>query len=192
MFGLKSLFAQSKPIQYASYVFVLGLIVLSKFFPGENQALDAKLPSELPASVEIAPSIVATVDKVLDGDTLIAGGVRYRLAFIDAPENDQAYGQEAASFLRALVADSAITLTERGKDRYGRTIAEASINGICIAEMMIENGYAWPYMVPTAEMENKLFHLREKARVGELGLWTDSNPIQPAIHRQIKNAANNQ
>jgi len=123
---------------------------------------------------------------------LIAGGVRYRLALIDAPENDQAYGMEATSFLRGLVTDTTVTITERGKDRYNRLIAEVSVNGISIAEMMIENGYAWSYMVPTAELENKLSQLQDNARAGGLGLWADPDPIRPSIYRELKHAANNQ
>lgn len=194
MFGLKSLFARSKPIQYSSYVIVLALIVASKFYPDADTAPDITLSNDpsLVATVETTPSIVTTIDRVVDGDTLIAGGISYRLALIDAPEKDQTYGLEATAFLRGLVSDTEVTIIERGEDRYGRLIVDASINGISIAELMLENGYAWSYMVPTAEMENKLSQLQDKARAGRLGLWADPDPVRPSIYRELKHAANNQ
>lgn len=194
MFGLKSLFARSKPIQYSSYAIVLALIVASKFYPDADISPGIKPSNESPldATIKAAPAIITTIDRVVDGDTLIAGGIRYRLALIDAPETDQAFGLEATAFLRGLVSDTEVSIAERGKDRYGRLIADASINGISIAELMIENGYAWSYMVPTAELENKLSQLQDKARAGGVGLWADPDPIRPSIYRELKHAANNQ
>ena len=194
MFGLKSLFARSKPIQYSSYVIVFALIVASKFYPEANTAKGVKQSSDpsLAASVEPTQSIVTTIDYVVDGDTLIAGGISYRIASIDAPEKDQAFGEEATAFLRGLVSDTPVSITERGKDRYGRLIADASINSISLAELMIENGFAWPYMVPTVELENKFSQLQDKARAGGVGLWSDPDPIRPSIYREFKHAANNQ
>jgi len=191
MFGLKSLFAKSKPIQYSSYVIVLALIVASKFYSTANTTKETKRPIDLSSGlIEEKPSIVTRVDKVINGDTIIAGGIRYRLALIDAPEKEQAYGLEAAAFLRGLVADTEITITEHGQEHYDRIIGEASINGINIAEIMIENGFAWPYMVPSAETENKLIQLQNKAKEAGLGLWNDPDPIRPSLYRQIKHAAN--
>ena len=194
MFGLKSLFARSKPIQYSSYVIVLALIVASKFYPDANTATGIKQSNDpsLAATVETTPSIVTTIDRVVDGDTLIAGGISYRIASIDAPEKDQPFGEEATAFLRGLVSDTQVTIIDRGKDRYGRLIADASINGISIAELMIENGFAWSYMVPTVELENKLSQLQDKARAGGVGLWADPDPIRPSIYRELTHAANNQ
>jgi len=191
MFWLKSLFAKSKPIQYSSYVIVLALIVASKLYSTANTTAETKRTNALPLDlIEKKPSVVTRVDKVIDGDTIIAGGTRYRLALIDAPEQEQAYGLEATAFLRGLVADTEITITEHGQDHYGRIIGEASINGISIAEIMIENGFAWPYMVSTAEAENKLLQLQNKAKEAGLGLWNDPDPIPPSLYRQIKHAAN--
>lgn len=193
MFGLKSLFARSKPIQYSSYIIVVALIVAAKFSSHANTAPQVKLANDLSlaSTIEKPPSIVTTIDKVVDGDTLIAGGTTYRLALIDAPDKDQAYEPEATAFLRGLVADTTVTISEQGLDRYGRLIAEVSINGISIAEMMIENGYAWSYLVPTAELESKLSQHQEKARAGGLGLWADPDPVRPSIYRELKHAANN-
>jgi len=191
MFGIKSLFAKSKPIQYSSYVIVLAIIVSSKFYSIANTTTETKKPIDLSSDlIEEKPFIVTRVDKVIDGDTIIAGGIRYRLALIDAPEQEQAYGLEATAFLRGLVDDTEITITEHGQDHYGRIIGEARINGISIAEIMIENGFAWPYMIPTAETENKLIQLQNKAKEAGLGLWNDSDPIPPSLYRQIKHAAN--
>lgn len=194
MFGLKSLFARSKPIQYSSYVIVLALIVASKLYPDANTATGIKQSNDpsLAATVEPTRSIVTTIDRVVDGDTLIAGGISYRIASIDAPEKDQAFGEDATAFLRGLVSDTQVTIIDRGKDRYGRLIADASINGISLAELMIENGFAWSYMVPTVELENKLSQLQDKARAGGVGLWADPDPIRPSIYRELKHAANNQ
>jgi len=183
--------ANSKPIQYSAYVIVLVLIIAAKFYSNSGISPKKKMADEFPKEqVEIIPSIVTTVDHVTTGNTLIAGGIHYRLAFMDAPEHDQAYGLEATEFLRGLVGDAVITITELGKDPSGRAIADIHRNGIRIAEMMIENGYAWPYRVPTEDMEKRLFQLKEKARVARAGLWADPNPPSSPILGQTDHAAN--
>lgn len=189
MFGLKDLLARSKPIQYTSYVIVLALIVVAKLYPHDDSTGNTKeaVSKEASAVTETAPPIITTVDKVIDGDTVIAGGIRYRLAMIDAPETDQAFGVEATAFLRGLVESAEVTFAGTQKDQYGRTIANASINGVSIAEVMVENGYAWPYMVPN-EFENQLYKLQDHARAGALGLWADPNPIRPSVFRETKHA----
>jgi micrococcal nuclease len=199
MFGLKALFARSKAIQYTSYVVVLALIVAGKIYDGEPSSPEIKVTPELSPVAAIQEVTVKhlSVDSVTDGDTLTAGGVIYRLALIDAPEKDQPYGKEAMDFLRSLVTETTVSFTELGKDKYGRTIARADINGVSIAEMMIENGYAWSYLDttdsfdPTVNFAFKLKQMQDKARVGRLGLWAEAEPIRPSIYREIKNAANN-
>lgn len=194
MFGLNALIARSKPIQYFSYCIVVALIIASKLHSEFNPPKVIKLSNDMPLAqfASLTPSIAATIERVVDGDTFVSGGVTYRLALIDAPEKDQAYGLEAANFLTELVSDTPVTLTNRGEDRFGRVIADASINGISIAELMIENGYAWSYMVPTVELENKLSQLQSQAWAGGVGLWAEQDPVRPSIFRELKNAANNQ
>lgn len=193
MFGLKNLFANSKGIQYSSYVIVIALIIAAKLYPQPDSSPEKRELSEILSEFTLpAAPLVTTIDRVVDGDTVIAGGISYRLAMIDAPESDQPYGQEAASFLRGLVADTEIIIRAKNKDRYDRTIADASINGISIAEMMIENGYAWVYMPPTPQVANQLELLERKARAEGIGLWADPTPMRPSIYRKRQNAAHNQ
>lgn len=58
-------------------------------------------------AVVVGKSIVGTVTRVSDGDTIwvtdSAGKHKIRLDKIDAPESDQAFGKEAAQFLKDLV-----------------------------------------------------------------------------------------
>ncbi|WOD39602.1 thermonuclease family protein [Nodosilinea sp. E11] len=71
----------------------------------------------------------ATVVSVGDGDTLRVQGqtgpITVRLACIDAPESNQAFGSEASLRLRQLLATGqAVEVRAIERDRYDRTVAE--------------------------------------------------------------------
>ncbi|MFL0670786.1 MAG: thermonuclease family protein [Erythrobacter sp.] len=69
----------------------------------------------------------AAVRKVFDGDGFLASvwhpyrqawveRVPFRFAFIDAPEMEQPFGQEAKDFLAGLIADKELRLDPVGKE----------------------------------------------------------------------------
>ena len=90
---------------------------------------------------------------VIDGDTIRSpAGVKYRLMGFDAPETYQArcdeelqLGLKAKARMEQLIASGTARLIEHRLDKYGRTLAELTIDGNDVAETMISEGLARPY-----------------------------------------------
>ena len=86
-----------------------------------------------------------------DGDTCTSTqGEKIRLACIDTPEltgekADPVPAIEARDYLNSLIAGRDVYIRRITKDRYIRTVAELSINGINIQQIMVKKGYAKIY-----------------------------------------------
>ena len=86
-----------------------------------------------------------------DGDTCTSTqGEKIRLACIDTPElsgakADPVPAKEARDYLNSLVSGRDVDIRRITKDRYDRTVAELSINGINIQQIMVQKGYAKIY-----------------------------------------------
>src|SRR5262245_21870319 len=71
----------------------------------------------------------ATVDRVIDGDTIVAGGMTVRYLLVDAPETtagrNDCFGAGAARFNADLVLGKTVQLRYdvACQDRFGRTLA---------------------------------------------------------------------
>ena len=79
----------------------------------------------------------ATVKEVIDGDTFKTGNI-IRLENVDAPELDQAGGQEAQRKLEELILNKEVVYEEQARDDYGRIIAQVWINGKNVNDAMNE------------------------------------------------------
>ena len=98
--------------------------------------------------------------RAIDGDTIVTGGQRVRLAAIDAPELHQlcqlpvgpwACGEVARVSLQTLIDASwayrqTITCANEGTDRYGRVVATCHAGGMDLGAAMVGLGLAVPYM----------------------------------------------
>lgn len=67
--------------------------------------------------------------RALDGDTLQCGPERVRLYDVYAAELNEAGGSEAKRNLQRRVAGRDVELHRHGRDRYGRTLADAYVDG---------------------------------------------------------------
>jgi micrococcal nuclease len=88
------------------------------------------------------------VTQVSDGDTVRftpAGqtAIVVRLANIDAPEICQAWGPEARRALTDLALNKPATLRPTGRDSYGRTVGVLVVDGLDVAQNLVEGGHAW-------------------------------------------------
>ena len=135
-----------------------------------------------------AEILTGRVVKVTDGDTvrvLDASKTEHkvRLAGIDAPETNQAFGQKSKEALSALVAGQQVEVNWHKRDRYGRKVGKIIDDGRDVNLAQVRNGMAWWYRKYKDEQspgDQMLYEAAEgKARMGKVGLWGDPDPIAP-------------
>lgn len=122
-----------------------------------------------------------SLQKVIDGDTVIIDddGQRYslRLLDIDAPERQQAFGNQSRRQLIQLCSHSVISVHTQGQDRYQRTLGHLYCDGVDASAAQVAAGMAWfnhRYSQRTA-----LNTLQQEARDARRGLWQDADPTPP-------------
>lgn len=133
-------------------------------------------------SARAAEVLTARVVGVSDGDTLtvLAQGnkqVRVRLDEVDAPEKDQAFGQASKRSLSDLCFGKGAVVTVKKTDRYGRSVAAVSCEGIDAGAHQVRAGMAWAYRQYLKD--KRLLDLEVAARRGHVGLWRDECPVPP-------------
>jgi endonuclease YncB( thermonuclease family) len=130
-----------------------------------------------------------------DGDTtkvLTANKqlLRVRVAWIDAPESSQAFGQRARQAMSALVFGKDVELRFHTVDRYGRIVAMVFVDGENAGLELIRQGLAWKFdrYLPEAspDIQQSYTATEATARTTRIGLWTDADPQPPWEYRQAK------
>jgi endonuclease YncB( thermonuclease family) len=91
---------------------------------------------------------------VVDGDTLDLHGARIRLHALDAPESAQPCfvasdtvrcGQRAAMALASWIANRSVLCIRHDVDRYGRIVAQCSVDGEDMGAWLVRSGHAVAY-----------------------------------------------
>jgi micrococcal nuclease len=129
----------------------------------------------------------ATVDRVIDGDTLIADvngkSTRVRLIGMDTPETVdpkkpvECFGPQASSYTKSLLPKGTpiqLDYDSERKDVYGRTLAYVyrRRDGMFINAQLVEQGYAFTLTIPPNTKHSQQFtQLLSQARQRDLGLW---------------------
>jgi len=129
------------------------------------------------------------VVRIVDGDTIEVvhrlRAERIRLQGVDAPEKAQAFGARARQFTAGLVFGLIVTVREKGRDRYGRTLAEIALpDGRILNRELVANGFAWHYKRYSSDLS--LARLEETARAQKRGLWVDAHPVPPWNFRRLE------
>jgi micrococcal nuclease len=132
------------------------------------------------AASEDASESKVTVERIVDGDTLVlTDGRRVRLVQIDAPEEDECFADSASAALAELVppgaavrleADSALDRIDRF-DRLLRYVVrdERNVN----LELVREGAAApWFYDGDRGRYADELLDAADQARAGGRGLWS--------------------
>ena len=92
-----------------------------------------------------------SIQSCYDGDTCTTTTKeKIRLACIDTPElrgsrADPIPAKAARDYLNGLVAGEEVAIRRITKDRYGRTVAEISKDGVNIQQRLVEKGLARVY-----------------------------------------------
>jgi endonuclease YncB( thermonuclease family) len=132
---------------------------------------------------------------IVDGDTinvLIRGKqqIRVRIAFIDAPEKGQPFGQRAKQALRELVFGKDVKLRPHSIDRHGRLVARVLVDGQDAGLELLKQGLCWVYekyvAQATTDIEASYRAAQATAQSDKLGLWQDPEPVPPWEWRKEK------
>jgi micrococcal nuclease len=152
--------------------------------PGRAAALLAAAVLWLGAGSAAAVELRATVERVVDGDTIrvrIGREVhRVRYIGVNAPElrhptrGLEAGARDATDVNRRLLGDGPIRLDldVRTRDRSGRLLAYVYAGGVMVNAELVRRGYAQVMTVPPNVKHERLFRdLEREARAAGRGLW---------------------
>lgn len=162
--------------------------------------------SLIPAII-IAAAVMASAmsdpdsDKVVgtaiveDGDNIHIGDINIRLQGIDAPSLDQtcqtvdgeiACGQVARSQLEIIVAEKTVSCVPISEDKYGRTVAVCTADGLDLAAEMVAQGWAVAYR----KFSEDYVPQEDEARAEKRGLWSGAfvDPRRWRTRRRVSEA----
>ena len=141
------------------------------------------------------------VSSVSDGDTLHvtdSDGLKHkiRLAYIDAPELQQAYGTRSHQNLKRVADGENVNVTVFELDRYGREVAQVRMDGEDLNLMQIRDGAAWHYNAYAAKKQKTTDYAayaaaQENARQSRNGLWNGLHPQAPWDYRREQREVQN-
>jgi len=118
----------------------------------------------------------AHVLEVIDGDTIrLTDGREVRYAAVDTPERGDPFYEGAKALNASFVAGKKVTLHygRRRTDRYGRTLAVVTQNGIAVGDSLVAAGLAIVYgFSDNAELLPALIPLQRRAIDQKIGLWS--------------------
>jgi len=144
-------------------------------------------------SVEDNNKLSGVVSRVQDGDSIKmvisgTGELTIRLRSIDSPELDQPYGVVARDFLSDKISGTNIGAHCYKKDRYNREVCTLfTQQGEDINALMLSAGLAWHYLEFADEQSpserNRYRDYEAQAKATSRGLWQDSDPVAPWVHR---------
>ncbi len=131
---------------------------------------------------------------VTDGDTLTLlvdkKEYKIRLLGINAPEDDQPFGKQAAKAMSDMVLHKTVQVSTFGQDIYGNTLGIVNLDGKNINLELVKQGSAWHYK---AYLDSKtLTGAEDEARKAKIGLWAEENPIPPWQWRQQTGIGNSE
>lgn len=173
-------------------VLLIGLLAGCATGPRSDGRQRTLAPAVDPGSVE-SPAVprdafLATVVRVVDGDTVVAAvarsarPVRVRLIGVDTPETVRpnspvaCYGEQATALSRGLLTGARVRAAyEPGgrQDRFGRELWDVWLpDGRFVQAVLVTAGAAraYPYR-PQVRYANLIARLAAAARVGRRGLW---------------------
>jgi endonuclease YncB( thermonuclease family) len=130
--------------------------------------------------------IKGRVVRVYDGDTVTLltdsrKQIKIRLAQIDAPESDQAFGQASRQSLSGMVLNKRVSIAVETIDTNGRTVGTIYSDGLDVNREQVRLGMAWAYRQYLRDQS--LLQLETQARKARVGLWSDANPMPPWVYR---------
>jgi endonuclease YncB( thermonuclease family) len=134
-------------------------------------------------------TVVAGRAEVIDGDTLLVGGIRVRLEGIDAPEIDQRCtdaggkrwrcGVAAARLLSRLIAGRTVSCEPHGVDLYRRVLGVCHAGGLALNDEIVRQGLAWAFV----RYSQAYVAIEAEARRAGAGVWS-GHAVPPWDYRK--------
>ncbi|WP_291811265.1 thermonuclease family protein [Limnobacter sp.] len=169
---------------------------------GPNIGIGGPVASESqnqPGSATSGSFYLATVTRVADGDTITVrntdGAIhKIRMHAVDAPELNQAGGEQAKRWLTQQVLNKDVKIIVNNTDRYKRQVAKVVMpldncqQRLCDGETdinlkAIEAGHAWWYreFARSQSSEDRVLYeaAEDQARTTRKGLWQQTAPLAP-------------
>lgn len=133
------------------------------------------------ANVALADEFDAKVIAVMDGDTIMVlhdgAKIKIRMANIDAPEKNQAFGMQSRQSLLEMVQKKLVHINSQAVDQYGRVVGLVSVDGRSVNEEQVKRGMAWEYS--HFHSNRSYVALQSEAQQARRGLWGQSSPLAP-------------
>lgn len=133
-----------------------------------------------------AETFDARVIAVMDGDTVMVlrngKRIKVRMANIDAPEKEQAFGAQSRTSLLEMVGKRQVRIDTQAVDQYGRIIAYLAVDGINVNEAQVRRGMAWEYSYHHSD--RSYLALQQEAQQARRGLWSQEAPSAPWLWRK--------
>jgi len=135
------------------------------------------------------------VTGIIDGDTInvrifAKKQIRVRIAFIDAPEEGQAFASRAKTAMSELVFSKDVKLRPHTIDRHGRLVARILTDNQDAGLELLKQGLCWvdeKYVgEASAEIRSNYWAAQAAAQSDRLGLWQDPDPVPPWEWRKEK------
>jgi endonuclease YncB( thermonuclease family) len=134
------------------------------------------------------------VVSVADGDTVTIRNssnqqIKVRLAGIDAPEIEQAFGDAAKSQLSRWALGRQVHCEAKKADALGRAVGRLQLDGADLNLLMVRTCLAWHYPGHDGELSapERVAYARAEAfaRTGPCGLFQDASAVAPWAYRRF-------
>lgn len=147
-------------------------------YPALLAALVLCAHADKPATAQ--PSQQTGPARIIDGDTLDIGRVRYRFFGVDAPEKKQICkdaagkpylcGIRSTEHLRGLIGGRPVTCIDLGPANAGRRFGRCSVGGVDLQAAMARSGHAVAYLRHGTDYVSEA----NAARSARVGMWAGS------------------
>ena len=126
------------------------------------------LPSQQQVIVQDNSYKELIFERVIDGDTFIASGIKIRLWGIDAPERGETMYAISSKVLELFLESGKLECKQINTDRYNRSIMHCYSGNSDLGATMVKAGFARDYK----KYSGGFYQLEQSfAREGRLGLW---------------------
>lgn len=141
----------------------------------------------LVSSSAAAATLFGRVIEINDGDVITVFNlnrpVRIRLLAVDAPEENQPFGDVARKHLSDLVYDKSVLVEYWGIAADGSLVGRVTLNNTDIGAQMIRDGVAWFDVSNQGRLsvaDREIYQQSEQAaRSEKRGLWQADAPVAP-------------